>query len=187
MWTEGRPVDRIPLRVGRYYDHAFLLEHFASWLRPKVYVELGTADYATFLRVAPYCGKAVGVDVRPAPPVPAELEERCTHYQLPTAAFLAETVSELGEVEMAFIDADHEADAAFADFCGLWSLIPPGGFVFLHDTYPPDQQHTVPALCHDSWRVPAMIEQRFSGEAELLTLPFPPGLTIVRRRNVPKL
>jgi hypothetical protein len=80
-----------------------------------------------------------------------------------------------------FIDADHRYDQAKRDFDAALELLAPGGTVFLHDTWPRDEEDTTPLRCGTVWKLAEELAQ--SPRFESFTWPGTPGLTIVRRRG----
>jgi len=151
---------------------AFLAD-LARRIRPQLYVEFGTYLGETIRAVGPHAGRAIGVDSNPQAPAWYE------HYRMTTSKFALEILPTLPLVNLAFIDSDHDSRAAYADFLALKEHAALGGIIVLHDTYPSDMAQTAPGYCNDSYRVPAMIRAAFP-DIEILTLPIPPGITIVR-------
>lgn len=160
--------------------HTDLIELLARRMRPSLYVELGVGDGEwTIRRVARFCGRAVGVDIA----APAIRDERYAFHHGTTEQFIRETLPSLGPVELAFIDADHSAAAVEADFLGLLPYVALDGVVVLHDTYPENEHFVEPQRCGDCWTFAMSLRHRaVSLGIEVMTLPCPPGLTLVRRR-----
>jgi hypothetical protein len=55
--------------------------------------------------------------------------------------------------DLIYIDADHEYNQVIKDFNNSIDCIKEGGIIFLHDLYPPDEQHTQTHLCYNSYRI----------------------------------
>lgn len=117
----------------------------ASFMRPKVYVEIGTYLGNTFLQVAAIPGvKAYGCD--------AEVERidrkppSARFFPCPSRKFFweLERLQMTGTVNLAFVDGSHEEEDVVADIANLLPLMAPDGLVFVHDAYPPTKEMTGP-------------------------------------------
>jgi hypothetical protein len=159
--------------------HRDLLELLAKRLRPTLYVELGIASCECIERVARYCDRAIGVDIK-APDYVHGFE----FFRGTTAEFAAKMLPSLDGIELAFIDADHRHSASLQDFEWLLPHIANDGLIVLHDTYPENRKWLADDHCSDSYRTADAIYSR-SREygVEIVTLPTPPGLSIVRKRS----
>jgi hypothetical protein len=163
------------------FNHCNFLEWLAHWIKPYVYVEYGVASGDIIEKMALHCKQVYGVDINAYTPRASNIEfvqcsTRDFKLLLPDA------------IDMAFIDADHNSSVAFEDFEDIFPNIIPNGFICIHDTYPTIIEMTDSSICEDSWKVPEMIKQKYvnpldgsAAVAELITLPFCPGLTIVRK------
>jgi predicted O-methyltransferase YrrM len=161
--------------------HYEFLELLAKRLRPQLYVELGVAAAKCIERVAPYCHRAIGVDVQ-APNAIRGYE----FFHGSTVDFFKEFASVLEPVELAFIDADHRHAASLQDFESLLPHVANDGLILLHDTYPENARWLADDHCSDSYRTAEAIYCRsVEYGVEVATLPAPPGLTIVRKRRSP--
>jgi len=49
------------------FDHITFLRYMAQWIKPECYLELGIRDGRCFVVVAPFCKRAIGVDILGAP------------------------------------------------------------------------------------------------------------------------
>jgi predicted O-methyltransferase YrrM len=158
--------------------HTDFIEMLAKRMRPAVYLELGIAAGDTIWRVAPHCCKAVGVDV-----VEPVMQRRYQFFHKSTAEYLAKNVDQIsGQIELAFIDADHSAKAVERDFNGLLPHMATNGLILLHDTCPENDNYKSLGLCGDCYKFASEIAFRAAGlDIEVVTLPFPPGLTIIRK------
>lgn len=161
--------------------HTDLIELLAKRMRPAVYVELGLGpDAATILRVARYCGLAIGCDlVAPHDSVAVGEHFPFDFCMVSSSEFIEKTLPSLPPIELAFIDGDHSAQASFNDFTGILPYMAADGIILMHDTYPESEAFTDPGLCGDCWKTAEYI-RGYSG-IEVVTLPCPPGLTIIRK------
>ena len=85
---------------------------------------------------------------------------------------------------LAFIDGDHLYQPVQRDFWNASTHLVPGGFIFLHDTYPPDKSWTVEHKCGTVFKLRQDLENL--EEWEVFTFPFTAfnvGLTMVRKKE----
>jgi len=85
-----------------------------------------------------------------------------------------------------FIDADHSHEQSLKDFLNAQEYLLEDGFIFMHDTYPYNEAMFAPGLCNDCYKTPLYIKQKLKNNFEIVTLPFNPGLTIVKKMSVRK-
>lgn len=152
--------------------HEMLVPMLVHGVGAQSYLEFGTFKNATMVNV--HCPRRYGVDIRPIK-MPG-----VKWFAMMTSEFIAQHAAECAPYDVVFIDADHSADAAWADMRGIWPHVTPEGLVLLHDTNPEKEADTSPGLCGDSWELAEMLKHR---RYEAVTLPYHPGLTIVRKRE----
>ena len=107
------------------------------------------------------------------------LPNNCEFFQMTTDKFSSNFLPSI-KFNAAFIDADHSSISGFKDFENLYKFLQPGGYIFLHDTYPCVDYLLSPTFCNDCYKTPIKIKKTYS-DIEILTFPFNPGLTIVRK------
>lgn len=167
---------------GEFFDHVGLLIFFAKWIKPRHYLELGIRRGTSFLPVSPLCEKATGVDVVvPNFPLLPNMDIRVQTTDSYFASLNPDT-----RFDMVFIDADHSHEQSLADFLNVKDRVIEDGFIFLHDTYPKDTSMIHPSWCCDCYKTALWIKQNLSAEFETVTLPFSPGLTIVKKMSIKK-
>jgi len=147
------------------------------------YLELGIALGACFNKVAPLAKKAFAVDTNP------DSKERVSNT--PSEFFLGTTddfflclgptIYQHERFDLIFIDANHQKEFVKNDFLNSYERLASNGLIIIHDTYPPNKEHTKPELCGDGWK---FVHNEIRGRYELVILPFYFGLTIVRRPDV---
>ncbi len=159
-------------------DHPAWIRHLAFWIEPRLYVEYGISSGRCVEQIAPLCRQVWGVDLAPYETKTANY----SHYHMTTRQF-HDTILQVKKpvIDLAFIDACHESDEVMQDFEELFPFIAQNGFICLHDTYPIREEYSNPMFCSDSWKVPELLRAKYGSQIELLTLPFMPGLTIVRK------
>ena len=152
-----------------------IIPAIAEAMRPKIYVELGIRTCETFNRVAPFCGRAIGVD-----------RNNCAHcitvhngefHHMSSKDFALEWRE---PIDLLFIDADHHFEAAMWDFETFAQHVVLHGVICVHDTFLGNAASYESTL--DSYRVAEAIRTREDlAHFEAVTIPVPPGLTIVRK------
>jgi len=100
-------------------------------------------------------------------------------FQMSTWKFIQDVAPSLAPLDFVFIDANHSAKAVEQDFDGIWPHVSPEGLVLCHDTNPQTLEDTNPGLCGNAWE----FAHSRAGELEAVTLPYCPGLTIIRKRR----
>jgi hypothetical protein len=148
--------------------HETLIPLLVEGIGATSYLELGTHLNETISRVR--CERRYGVDLN-------AVECPGAHtFKMSTAEFISGVAPALAPFDVVFIDAEHSESAVKRDFDGIWPHVSKEGLILLHDTNPETVADTVPGLCGDAWRFAC------SNAGEAVTLPYHPGLTIVRKR-----
>lgn len=161
------------------FNHPSFFNLFFSYLKPENYLELGVRDGINFKTVAQYCKHAIGVDI-----VPPQfgLEPNMTYHTTTTDDYFAQLNPD-EKFDAVFIDADHSHGQSLKDFMNVKDRVIEDGFIFFHDTYPYDESMFNPQLCNDVYKTALHIKQNYIDDFEIVTLPFNPGLTIVKKIN----
>lgn len=138
----------------------------------KTYLELGVSTGTNIGAIAPLCDMAIGVDI-----IDIRVVKNFRFKQMTTDSFFKTFSS---TVDVVFIDADHNYEAAKRDFLNAKKILNKHGLIILHDTDPSDRDFFRPKLCGDSYRLVNWI--KVNTTMDVLTLPFSvTGLTLVRR------
>lgn len=88
------------------------------------------------------------------------------------------------KLALAFIDGDHNYDQALKDFDNTVECMENGGYIFLHDTFPPDESWTVPQKCGTVYKLRELIENKMGVHSfTFKNTAFGVGLTMVRIRK----
>jgi len=151
--------------------HETLIPAIVKGIGAETYLEFGTYVNSTIEWVK--CETRVGVDIKPV------TCDGATMYQMTTKEFIDSHAYKHAPYDVVFIDADHNAKAVLADLLGIWHYVAAEGLVFLHDTNPEKPEDTSLGLCGDAWLAASKIAKNF----ESVTLPYHPGLTIIRKRG----
>jgi hypothetical protein len=164
------------------FDHINFFDMMMSWIKPECYIELGVREGVNFEICAKHAKKAIGVDIIPAK---RPLQPNMEYHQMTTDEYFNQLDPEL-KFDVAFIDADHSYEQSLKDFNNIKDRIIEDGFIFLHDTYPYDPSMFDPGMCNDVYRTALHIKTHFIDEFEVVTLPFNPGVTIVKKMRKDK-
>jgi hypothetical protein len=153
--------------------HSDFIHHLAAVYKPKVYVELGLYEGETFDKVSQVAGQAIGVDI-------VDRNIKGEVHIMTTEKYFKEVHK--GQIDMAFIDADHTAESVLADIAMVASYLAPGGIIILHDTDPEKDSLIDPGYCGDAWKVVERFEN--SSTFNIVTLPLAEaGLSILTKKN----
>jgi len=88
-------------------------------------------------------------------------------------------------IALAFIDGDHDYDVVKNDFDNVWEFLVEDGYIFLHDTLPPDDSWKVSEKCGTVYHLREDLEA-INDVLDIFTFPrsaFDVGLTMVRKKN----
>lgn len=159
--------------------HERLIPLLVEGVGARSYLEFGSHDNETIGKVT--CESRFAVDIKPNMTV-----EGVHYFPMSTQDFLARgpngscSIAEsFGPFDFVFIDADHSAEAVAKDFSGIWPHVSDEGLVVAHDTNPETVADTDAGLCGDSWVFASLLAMK---DHECVTLPYHPGLTIIRKR-----
>ncbi|MGC6516478.1 MAG: class I SAM-dependent methyltransferase [Candidatus Puniceispirillaceae bacterium] len=170
--------------VGDADFHVDMIVHLASVLRPKTYVELGTNRCETFNRVSQFAGTAYGADIWAESQ--SYMKNKSCFFHGSTSDFSDHLRAKDVKIDLLFIDADHSAKSVKEDFENFFDMMTDDGVILMHDGYPKDASQLSPDICGDGYKaIKELSKER--DYFELVTIPFPPGLSIcrVRQKQVP--
>ena len=145
------------------------------------YIEYGVRFADNFRHVSKLVNFSYGVDIVQVPQ--ERLPTNCTFFKQDTITFSSTTLPSL-IYHYAFIDADHNHESVLRDFQSIFRYLQPGGYVFLHDTYPCEESFLSPQGSFDCYKTPIAIKQLYP-DIQLLNLPLNPGLCIVHKKIQP--
>ncbi len=159
------------------FNHKSFFDFIFSYIKPENYLELGVRDGLNFISSAKHCKHAIGVDIVPPP---FHLEPNMSYHTMSTDQYFANLAPDV-MFDTVFIDADHSHEQSLKDFLNVKDRVIEDGFIFFHDTYPYDELMFNPQLCNDVYKTALYIKQNLIEEFEILTLPFNPGVTLVKK------
>lgn len=164
------------------FNHTAFISFLADWIRPESYLELGVRYGENFREISARSIRSTAVDMN------------TLHFEMPeNASFFLGTTDEFFEqldseemFDLIFIDADHSHEQVLKDFMNSQRFLIEDGFIILHDTYPISEDYINPNLCGDCYRTALYIKNNLSDSFEILTLPFHPGVTIIKKISINK-
>lgn len=160
------------------FDHISFLTLMAKWIKPEHYLELGIRDGRCFQSVARNCAKATGVDISQ---IGFMLESNMDFHCKSTDDYFRSIKGKGVEFDMVFIDADHSHKQSLRDFLNVAPRVIEDGFIFFHDTYPCLPYLFDKTKSDDVYKTALYIKKTLIDQFEIVTLPFNPGVTIVKK------
>jgi len=157
-------------------------------------VEIGVGETSIFLtRLAKKYGRKVYHDdlqqshIRNMLTVPGIFDPNGIAYAGRSDDFFKEV--DFTPIALGFVDGDHTYEQAKKDFENIFDLLVEGGYIFLHDTYPLNDEYLTPTTCGDVYKFRQELEMRSctKKDIEVFTFPFGAinvGLTMVRKLPV---
>ncbi len=165
------------------FDHPKLIEFLAEWIKPEVYMEMGVRTSPVLPKVAKIAKKCIGIDLKKHDFYTDTLPDNVEYYQMSTDQYFEQYKGNIPVIDMVFIDADHSHASSLRDFDNVFPYVRNDGLIFFHDTYPMSRQWICKESCGDSYKTAWYIRQNYKDRCEILTLPFHPGLSIVRKSS----
>ena len=161
------------------FPHTELFRLIFQSMKPERYLELGVRWGGNLKELAPYCKQAVGVDFKIGD-LNVELPDNVRCVNKYTDEFF-EKLKPGVMFDAVFIDADHSFEQSLKDFENVKDRVIEDGLIFFHDTYPCSEEYINPGSSGDVYRTVLYIKQNYIDEFEVMTLPFNPGVTIVKK------
>ena len=161
--------------------HSEFIAHLANIYRPRTYIELGLYEGETLQKVQPFAQQCIGIDIYENEKLKnlTATNPNITIYYKSTNDFFTNFTT---PIDMAFIDADHNAVSVARDLTNILQLLNPGGIVCLHDTDPENNSLINPNRCGDSHTLVDILEK--TSDLNILTLPIQEaGLSIVQKKG----
>ena len=167
----------------------------------KKYLEIGVQDGTTFFSLDVENRTAVEPEITPRfalNKLVFEETTRLTHRGFPwtrvfnnkSDAFFEVNKEAKETYDIIFVDGFHELEQVARDIKNSLAVLEDGGTIFVHDTNPQSKEEAnplnplIPQWTGDVWR--GIIDIRCELEnIELLTIPIPYGLTVIRKSEIP--
>ena len=140
------------------------------------YLELGIAKGHCFNSIAPHFKivHAVDINLECYDKVCQVMRKKGSYFHEGTTDDYFEKGNKGQKFNLVFIDANHDFEYVRKDFVNSWNALKDNGIIILHDTYPPNKEYL--DHCKDAYKI-----NDFVTWADMVTLPFYFGLTIVRK------
>lgn len=159
------------------HDHYEIIQHLAKWIKPNNYLEIGVREGNVYHLVKNYCNTCYLVDIHF---LDLDYSENTLKFEMKSDVFF-DVVNKEVKFDLVFIDGDHSKEQVIKDFINVSNMVVDDGFVLLHDTYPCDENMELPVHSHNAWEAALFFKENFNETWEILTLPFNPGLTIMKK------
>jgi hypothetical protein len=164
------------------YPHYEIIEHLVKWVKPINYLEIGVRYGNVYNLVKSLANTCYLVDINF---LDLEYSENTIKFEMTSDKFF-ETITNNIRFDFVFIDGDHSKEQVLKDFINVKDMVVVDGFIILHDTYPYDEIMLSPNYSHNAWEAALHIKENYHKEWEILTLPFNPGVTIMKKMNINK-
>jgi predicted O-methyltransferase YrrM len=167
-------------------NHIEFIKWLSHWLKPSHYLELGVREGMCFHQIIPNAEYSTGVDIEPcSDPLTQwiknnQVSHKVNYYKGTTDEYFS-SLSKDTVFDLVFIDADHSYESVLKDFLNVKDKVIKNGFVILHDTYPYTKEFMETKVRGECYKVPMYIKENLHPEWEVVTLPFNPGLTILKK------
>lgn len=162
-------------------NHEKFVELIALYTKPQIYVELGAFQCSTFNIVAKHVTEwSYAVDIGNFS-IHMESDSRRSFYTMSTEKFSKFWSRAIGkQIDLIFIDASHQKESVIEDVNNFLPFLrTTTGLMLLHDTWPLNKAQTHPGYSGDGYLAIKEIK-KISG-CEVLTIPIPYGITIIRK------
>lgn len=181
--------------IRRLFSRIFLLKKrisYGDWhiefivliariLRPRVYVELGIYKADLFNKLMPYCDKMYAVDINRDSSGYIKKSDKVNFFHGSSSSFIDVIQSTKVQIDLLFIDADHSMDAVLNDFYNYLPFVNENGLILIHDSFPQSLEYTDEGYSGTCYKAIELIKLNMTDEYEILTVPFPPGVTMIRK------
>jgi len=164
------------------YDHISMIEHLSKWIKPESYLEIGVRDGKSLNIASKYAKVCHAVDISF---LHKNFTQNVITYEQTSDDFF-DTLDDNIKFDLVFIDGSHEKGQVYKDFVNASNRVIDEGFVLLHDTSPCNEWMLDPSYSDNCWEAMLRIKKEFINDWEILTLPFNPGLTIMKKININK-
>jgi hypothetical protein len=177
------------LLMGTYLHGSQYLEvlrQVHAYLRPRTYVEIGTATGDSLRLGAP---ETVCIGIDPDPQINFALPPNMRVFRQTSDDFFArqDLRALLGglPIDLAFIDGMHQFDFALRDFANIERHCTPQATILIHDCFPLDRktaerERQTSFWSGDVWRLVVLLK-RYRPDLRIHTVATPPtGLAIIR-------
>lgn len=164
--------------------HENFIAHLASLIKPNLYVEVGLDKCHTFNKIIPYAKNLIGVDSDSKVAKYITKSPKAMFLNIASDQFVKYAKEKKLKIDLLFIDANHQEKQVIKDSKGLFPSVSEDGLILLHDSFPTSKNSPG---SRGSGTVHKAVDKlsKTSKEYEMVTIPIPPGLTIVRKCKKP--
>ena len=155
------------------FRHTELLISILKGCEYKKYLELGVSDGLNIREIVNYAQRIIGVDVNDI-----VKDKNFEFYHCSTDEFFTFFKD---EVDLIFIDANHDFEFVKRDLLNSFTLLSPNGLVVLHDTNPLDTRFVTHEACSDAYKIVDYVKNECP-YLNIVTLPWEvTGISLVNR------
>lgn len=134
-------------------------------------------------RIAPHCELAIGVDIVSHPDWPIHRQNNTNLILTQASSDTFFNAHRVQRIDVCFIDGDHSARQVYTDTINAMQHMSTNGMIILHDTNPPDLEHTRPELCGTAYKALAELQGDYE-TWQFYTFPVRYGLTLLSRKGL---
>jgi predicted O-methyltransferase YrrM len=164
------------------YDHISMIDHMANWIKPESYLEIGVRDGKSLNVVSKHAKLCYAVDMNF---LHKDFDSNVITYEMLSDDFF-NVLDKNVKFDFVFIDGSHEKEQVYKDFINVSERVIDEGFILFHDTSPCNEMMLDPGYSDNAWEAILKIKNHFHNDWEILTLPFNPGLTIMKKIKINK-
>jgi hypothetical protein len=137
------------------------------------YLELGVSDGLNIKAIVPHVRKCIGVDINDV-----VQDKTFDFHHCMTDEFF---VYFKEDIDLVFIDANHDFEFVKRDLLNSFSLLTPNGLAVLHDTNPLDTRFITHETCSDAYKIVDYVKNECP-YLNIVTLPWEvTGISLVSR------
>lgn len=160
--------------------HVGFIDNLSNTMQPNTYAEIGIYEGETFKRVK--AEKKIAVDISKESLDYLEDLTGVVKIHGDSSALHSHLLKTKEQVDLLFIDADHQEASVMKDFENIESLMSPFGVVLFHDTFPESSEMSSPKFCGDGFLAIPKLRIKYPNWS-FITIPVHPGLTIATRAD----
>ncbi len=160
-------------------DHPQIIYLLAKAFNVSKYLEIGIRDSPVVVKMKNVANELHGVDIK----ICDSGKLYTKFHNMASDDFFENNINFNDYFDMIFIDANHDIDFVRRDFDNSFRCVRNHGLIVMHDTYPHSAVYLASHYCSDAYKIGSYIKSKYSskGLCSYITLPFHPGLSIVRK------
>lgn len=167
--------------------HQMMIYNIVRGIKPKVVLEIGIRKRTAVSSIA-ISQALLDEDLKDSLHFCCDVDSGVSKIILPrNAIFKIMNSNDLAKewkdpIDFLFIDGDHSIDQVRKDYQNFSNFLTKNGFMFFHDTYPPNEKFKAPNLCGTAYQILEDLQE--DSRFEYITFPYSMGLTVCRRKDL---